>query len=417
MNNIDSFNNKIKNSLFAKKENSSHTNKNQRKSNISQLDNPINKIKYGKSKNVSNKSNDQNIKVNTNKPFLIKNQQPSSNCKKFTKNMAVKVLNSSNDKFIHNCRFNSSQNLPNICSEKKEFKKVVLMESSASKHSKNETIDNKISKTLENDVKKSLFIYKKGNKKLKDGKKKILLETNQDSQLKMKMSIKFIKAQEKWKNDYFATVIQKIFRGFLFRKKGWKNRFNSNYLNIYIKKKPENKCISTKYIKAKNLILGNIKNGKNNLNININKNTKDSIQYNLSYLYDTKTLKRDDSSKQNQKIKEIIIKKPKNYPVIQLNLENCLFPNQFNDYNNMNSSLTYRNNDNSKRYWEKLKSINKLRKKFNHWSEISTKNKIIKNICLMTKNTIKVSRSEDTYNSTNSIDEEIIHFGKNPKVY
>lgn len=69
---------------------------------------------------------------------------------------------------------------------------------------------------------------------------------------------KFIIAQNKWKNDYFAIIIQKIFRGYFFRKNFEKYKKNKG---IYQKKK----------------VLRNIKNQK------LITMKSDSIKYNNSY--------------------------------------------------------------------------------------------------------------------------------------
>lgn len=73
---------------------------------------------------------------------------------------------------------------------------------------------------------------------------------------------KFKIAQDKWKNDYFAKIIQKIFRGYYFRKNFEKNK---NCQILYHKKKIHNS------FKSKKLnINSNIINKNNFYNINNN---------------------------------------------------------------------------------------------------------------------------------------------------
>ena len=61
-----------------------------------------------------------------------------------------------------------------------------------------------------------------------------LIKNNKKKKIKNKMPKKFIDAQNKWRKDYCANFIQKVFRGFYYRKK-CKN--NLNKTKIYKKKK------------------------------------------------------------------------------------------------------------------------------------------------------------------------------------
>ena len=69
------------------------------------------------------------------------------------------------------------------------------------------------------------------------------------------LSKKYLKAQNKFKLNYFATIIQKIYRGYIIRNK-YKNNLNKNHLNmnsyqnIFIQNNNNNNYISV-YTKKK----------------------------------------------------------------------------------------------------------------------------------------------------------------------
>ena len=161
-------------------------------------------------------------------------------------------------------------------------------------------------------------------------------------------STKFIRAQEKWKRNYFVTEIQRVFRGYLFRKLFFK-MFNAkkNY-KIYIKKLP--KC----------LISLNKTNISKTNKLLIKKEKPKYIFHNLNAKDFNNTLNY--SNRQAQTIREIIIKKRKNSPIINLNLNNCLFNgynNNYNIYNNIINrndlgSMTCRNLNNREKFLENL---------------------------------------------------------------
>lgn len=229
---------------------------------------------------------------------------------------------------------------------------------------------------------------------------------------------KLMRAQEKWKRNYLATVIQKIYRGYSFRQlfiKYIRRRINST---IYIKKIPKHKNFANNKI--------------NNFNKNIIKRVQSNIIYNNKYK-DNFLNTRNYSSKNFPKIKEIIIHRRKNSPIIDLNLNNCFLNglnNYYNIYNSNNNfkendkriTTTYRNN-NGEIYWEKINLLIKSKKALNHWINISLKSKIIKSfINLKTNQMLKDInnnlKNDETYNTTNSSAEKrFINLSKNTKLF
>jgi hypothetical protein len=203
------------------------------------------------------------------------------------------------------------------------------------------------------------------------------------------MSSKFIQAKEKWTKNYFATVIQKIFRGYIFRS-NFLNKANSkNKFNIYIKKMPKDKSYLTKFIKIKNSDFLDVSKQHNRSYIN---KKNDKIGLGASF---TKTV----NSKQYNKIKEIVIKKKKNCPIVNLNMNNYFMPNYICQYNNCtyNSNynneilLTYNNNTNSLKYYKKSMLNSIFKKIWKHWTEIAIKSKILSSIVELKKKNIKKS--------------------------
>jgi hypothetical protein len=133
-------------------------------------------------------------------------------------------------------------------------------------------------------------------------------------------------------------------------------------------------------IKIKNLALNNIKK-KNKRNYFVDRTfKKDNVSgddIKKGYFYSNTCFnstnrgaiysRRDYSSKRIPKIKEIIISKRKNSPIVNINLNNCYYSNYIfknnNNYNIYNSNInnqnskrniTYMKNDCSQKYWRKI---------------------------------------------------------------
>ena len=404
-------NNKSRSLIFQKTNNLSSSKDNiniYRKIFVSKINNCHSIISLRKNRNKKKNSKRKNIKVNISKNYKIEKSNPLINY--LSKNRTKNKVYSMADK------------KSNISMQEKEFNKIVLIEPLERKHNrnKNECIPNK----------NIFFIYKNNNGKKLNCEKPEKYAVKRRMDLKINLSNKFLEAQEKWKKNYFATVIQKIFRGYFYRNISFKNIYKNNNLNIYIKKKPKDKNIcnnNNKTLKIKKLNIINIQKRRNNCVGNINKTMYNNNSHRkLIKLYNNKTIRKDNYSKK-KRIKEIIIKKCKNYPIINLNLNNCLYPTSIYDNNNynilsdVNTALTYRNNDDSEKYWENINYVYKLKKMFNHWAEVVSKNKIIKMIYKNHKkyNYLKKEiRIDGTYHKSNSFSEEIkyTHFGKNAKI-
>ena len=397
---------------------------------------------------------EKNIKVNKSNYLQTAYKKENSKLKKFKSRNRFKDDNLYDNTFSLKKHLNKSIS-PNyrsnfninkkklISSNKKEFVKIIISEppikykmNNLSNNNRNISIKKKVNKNIEiDDFNFNNFIN---------------FSTRKISERDNNMSSKFKVAQEKWKKNYFASFIQKIFRGYYFRKIFQKKFHNKSNNNIYIKKMPKYENSLNK-IKIKNLILNNIKKKKacNYIFDRINK--KDNISEDgikKGYFYSSTCYKstnratiycnRDySSSKRIPKIKEIVITKRKHSPIVNINLNNCFYSNYIfknnNNYNIYNSNIINQNdirtitnmkNDSSKKYWRKINSSINLKKKWNHWIEIINKYKIIISLIKLKKTRIntdknKEIKSDDTYNTTNSLSEEkrFINFGKNAKLY
>ena len=397
---------------------------------------PLKKLVLRNSK--INKNNEISIKVNKSN-YLVSNKKEKSEqslIKKMLKsnmNKKMKCGELSNNKH-RNKKIEESPNkkINKTAVKNKEFNKIFLL------NSLNEIKITK-KKSFKINIKNinKVLIKNKSTEKKTSRNKKIIRDKNisDESNLnnlinfnktertfekdsKFLISSKFIKAQEKWKRNYFATIIQKIYKGYIFRKIFMKNMKNKLQLHIYIKKIPKYKSFYNKNIKLKNKNIDKIE--KSNKLIN---QTNEEYFYNRNY-----------STKQFKKIKEIIIKKRNNSPLINLNLNNCCLYGYNNNYINYNrimtendiKSTTFRNNNNRIKYWENIKVLIKLKKCLNHWDEITLKNKIIKFFIKIRKNLNKNKdinnnlKGDETYNTTNSFSDEkknIINFSKNTKLF
>jgi len=164
---------------------------------------------------------------------------------------------------------------------------------------------NKITK-YKKSIKSDLINHKKESSD-KGNLEKIIEElklNNNNIDNKYGLTKKFIIAQNNWRLNYFASVIQKIYRGYSFRKQDYKKICNNKTINpIYIRKKAkDNHHIFGKTIHRKcptednlNILFKNV-NIKNSDYINkppkikeivimrnIKKDINNSINYSISY--------------------------------------------------------------------------------------------------------------------------------------
>ena len=396
---------------------------------------------------------EKNIKVNKSNYLQTTYKKENNKLKKFRKRNRFKDENFYESTFSLKKQYNKSispnnRNNFNInkkklnSSNKKEFVKIILSEPPIKYQMKN--LSNKT---------RSISIKKKESQNLETDdyifNNSINCNTKTISEKDNNMSSKFKVAQEKWKKNYFASFIQKIFRGYYFRKIFQKKFQNKSYNNIYIKKIPKYENYLHK-IKIKNVTLNNIKK-KNKRNYIFDRTfKKDNISgddIKKRYFYSNTCYNstnrgaiyssRDYSSKRIPKIKEIIITKRKNSPIVNINLNNCYYANYIfknnNNYNIYNSNInnqndkrniTYMKTESSQKYWRKINSSINLKKKWNHWIEVINKNKIIISLIKLKKIRTYIEKnkdikSDDTYNTTNSLSEEkrFIHMRKNAKLF
>ncbi len=428
-NNISLNENKIENIIKERIYNNfSISNKNQKIKSfvfINNNNNPFSSIIRKKSKININKSNNKNSK--TGDLYKQKKELADSSINNLCKVNTIRKDNGinsynfkKNKKSGLSCKL-TKRNSPNISKDKKEFNKIIIIEPPKSNNNerKNTEENKKNTNARNNNIKK-----KKSNQKISFIKKRndplILAKTQKSTGLKNvnvddigKITTKkFLKAQEKWKNDYFATVIQKIFRGYFYRKKIKDNKLLKKNFSIYIKKMPKDKSLCKHNNNKKNMTLVNF---RNNSRLIHTYTSTEKLKENISSLSNNNNMviKRYNSPNKNPKIKEIIIKKKKNYPVVNLNLNNFFYPNYFYDYNNyycndVNKMITVINNksnDNIEKYWQKIKLVGKLRKILLFWMNLSFKNKIIKSIIktrksILNNELIRDNKSDDTHSTT-----------------
>lgn len=244
--------------------------------------------------------------------------------------------------------------------------------------------------STKNKIKKNLF----ANKNHKE------LNKTEVKYSKRTMTSKFLQAQEQWANNYFATVIQKIFRGYIFRINFLNKMSLKNRDNIYIKKIPKYKAYQTKFIKMTNSEILETQKKYNKNNIFMKKSFNEYSKRNDKYEVRTYINKKPNSKKFN-KIKEIVITKKKDCPIVSLNMNNIFLPNYICQYNNCtyNSNYnneilpTYSNNIIDIKYFERLKLNAIFKKKWKHWVEITIKSKILSSIISLKRKKLKKSQS------------------------
>jgi hypothetical protein len=336
-------------------------------------------------KGLTKKNTDDNndsIKVNRLTRYIKLNKPKLRDLREAKSGSKIKEMNLSNNNIEKsNSYFYSSMNqINNINNSLKENTPHIKGYNKISFFRPSNNIAKNFVESTKNTIKKKLFVKKIEHKELNKTFGKYSNKT---------MSSKFIQAKEKWTKNYFATVIQKIFRGYIFRS-NFLNKANSkNKFNIYIKKMPKDKSYLTKFIKIKNSDFLDVSKQHNRSYIN---KKNDKIGLGASF---TKTV----NSKQYNKIKEIVIKKKKNCPIVNLNMNNYFMPNYICQYNNCtyNSNynneilLTYNNNTNSLKYYKKSMLNSIFKKIWKHWTEIAIKSKILSSIVELKKKNIKKS--------------------------
>ena len=161
---------------------------------------------------------------------------------------------------------------------------------------------------------------------------------------------------------YSKRNYPKIFRGYIFRINFLNKMSLKNRDNIYIKKIPKYKAYQTKFIKMINSEILETQKKYNKNNIFMKKSFNEYSKRNDKYEIRTYMNKKPNSKKFN-KIKEIIITKKKDCPIVSLNMNNIFLPNYICQYNNCtyNSNYnneifpTYSNNIIDIKYFERLK--------------------------------------------------------------
>ena len=209
------------------------------------------------------------------------------------------------------------------------------------------------------------------------------------------LSKKYLTAQNKFKGNYFATIIQKVYKGFIFRKKlNFKNKdkvrkSQNNPINSYFKKnKLTNKNNLHKHVRNKSLY---VKKKISDKNFNYNKKIKDDFS-------SSKFIKKKNVIEEL----EIDFKCPNKIKEIKIDMD-CKNLDKISNQTQMNFSFTER-------------KINKFYQKYNlqdvsHlWSDIMNRNIILHQIKinrlknkkrLLDNNQINNDKSKDEMKSVN----------------
>ena len=233
---------------------------------------------------------------------------------------------------------------------------------------------NKINKDKKQNEIKGGLIHHNREYSDKGGLIKIIeeLKINNKDKNNCGLSQKFIDAQNNWRKNYFATVIQKIYRGYIFRKSDYKKKYsNKNVNSIYIRKKAKD-----------NKIFGSSVHHR-----------KCPTEENLNFICQNLNKKYSDNLNEPPKIKEIVIlkniKKDINNP---FKYSNFYFNNYIYNYNESNY-----NQSNYQLFLFKLKCV------FDVWKEITFKKKIVACLKNMKKYNKKIFRyySDEKKNEKN----------------
>ena len=285
-------------------------------------------------------------KPNINDNNLINNELNNINLVQNNKLSLNNFVNSNKRKSANNI----SENKTNKKTEYKLNKNII-------KNFKNIQIQNRDKKDLKNNYLINSFIEPINNKEngltqIKEELKSSIKSNDNNTGL----SKKFIEAQNNWRKNYFAIVIQTIFRGYYFRKKYNKKNLNINSIALSKSLSKNNKKMNINnviYIKKK---------VKDNIKIcNSASHHKDhSIDENIRYFKDNKV---------PQKIKEIVIS-------LKTKKDNLNDNNIY--YNNYNNNFLLFNLNNNVNYYE-------LKYAFDIWKEYSNKIGILKKLKIYKK--------------------------------
>ena len=309
--------------------------------------------------NINSHNHNNNITTNLKKNIIHRHTKSSfiqkSNLLLNNKvNKDISMTNLNNNLFNNDARY--SVNVNNIINKKNENK---TMNKSCCNNNNNKTKKFKNIQT-QTKSKKNLINNNKypPSFNINNSLGKIIEEINPDKISKENnntnncFSKKFIEAQNNWRKNYFAIVIQKIFKGYLFRK---------NYKNLFMK-------ISTSK-----------KNKKENMNniVYIKKKIKDN-----NHLYNSATNHKEYPTEENNynvphKIKEIVISMKSLKPTLN---EDNIYYNNYTLFN-MNNNI----------YYSKTKNA------FKKWKEYSNKISILKKLKIYKKykkNTFRKSSYE-----------------------
>ena len=195
----------------------------------------------------------------------------------------------------------------------------------------------------------------------KGGLIKIIDELKINNHNNTGLTKKFINAQNNWRKNYFATVIQKIFRGYALRKSNYREKYsNKNVNSIYIRKKAKDNKIFGITLHHRKCPT------EENLNL---------ICQNINKKYSDK------NDEQPPKIKEIVIfrnvKKDTNNP---FQFSNLYLNNYIYNYNQAYNQSIYQIN------------LYKYKYAFEKWKEYSNKKRILLLLKSMKKYDKKINK-------------------------
>ena len=191
---------------------------------------------------------------------------------------------------------------------------------------------------------------------------------------------KFIEAQNIWRKNYFATVIQKIFKGYNLRKKYYLMK-NRNQNSVYVRKKIKGNYINSSIIHHRKCPT------EENINFICN---------NLNLDKSAKNIRINHDNKNPPKIKEIVISmKSKNDFGYYNNNSNYSFY-----YNNFRNNLSSYNINN--KIFEFNTNYYNMKYIFDMWKEYSEKKKIIKKLKIFQKSRKNNSFPKTSYKKQNN---------------
>ena len=353
-NTINSKNNIILNSILSKNK-KQHKNKKVKIVGISYQNN-----KY---KNINNSINNSSVsspsKIKSlKKPFykVNNNNLNGYSINNYKHNIAHRHTKSSFNQeahlltnFMKDSNKNENINYKNNQKGNKYSNKRSIINNNSNYNTKNNLIKSKDRKT--NKTQKSTK-YKmnlsKHNREHSDkgGLIKIIDELKINNHDNAGLTKKFINAQNNWRKNYFATVIQKIYRGYSLRKSNYREKYsNKNINSIYIRKKAKDNKIFSNSLHHRKCPT------EENLNFicqNINKKYSDKI------------------NEEPPKIKEIVIfRNIKKDPNTSFQFSNLYLNNYIYNYNQAYNQSIYQIN------------LYKYKYAFEKWKEYSNKKRIL----------------------------------------